>query len=82
MNQLRSGVKRFLFQRNDMYVFKKTPGGNELISSVNGNNVTVTVETSDADLFELLAAFEDFLRGSGFVFDGSVEIVQRVEDEN
>lgn len=65
-----------------MYVFKKTPGGNELISSVNGNNVTVTVETSDADLDELLAAFEDFLRGAGFMFDGSVEIVQRVEDEN
>lgn len=56
------------------------------ISEEDFNHTKVTVETQAVTVDELLARFEDFLRGSGFVFDGYVQIVDPEEfnvlDEN
>lgn len=38
----------------------------------------VTFETNSETLPEILEEFEQFLRGAGFHFDGSVDIVQEV----
>ena len=38
-------------------------------------NCKTTTEFSAAHIDEVLARFEDFLKGAGFVFDGHLEIV-------
>ena len=39
----------------------------------------VTFETNEETLPEILADFERFLRGAGFVFDGQLDIVEQVD---
>jgi hypothetical protein len=52
----------------------------KFIKTIDPNNkfsiVSITHEMPDSDhtLLELLGAFEDFLRGCGYSFDGSVAI--------
>lgn len=41
----------------------------------------VTVETAAVELPDLLAAFEDYLRGCGYCFDGKVDIVPDETDD-
>jgi hypothetical protein len=43
------------------------------------DSTKVTVEIDCVSLNEVLEAFEDFLKGSGFILKGKVEII---EDEN
>ncbi len=56
------------------------------ISEEDFNHTKVTVETRAVTIDELVARFEDFLRGSGFAFDGYIDIVEPEElnaaDEN
>jgi hypothetical protein len=54
-----------------MYKFSKTPDPENPF-----DHTEVTVTTSAEMLDDLLTAFEDFLRGNGFRFDGNVEIVE------
>ena len=39
----------------------------------------VTVETNNVSLPDILAEFEQFLRGAGFHFDGQLDIVEEVD---
>lgn len=40
------------------------------------DNTRVEVEVDDVCLPEIIKAFEDFLRGCGFAFDGELDIVE------
>ncbi len=44
-------------------------------TNVDGSKTTVTVSTDAAGLHQILQEFECFLRGCGFYFDGSIDIV-------
>jgi hypothetical protein len=39
----------------------------------------VTLETNSETLTDILAEFEQFLRGAGFHFDGQIDIVEQVD---
>lgn len=47
-----------------------------LVSHEQFSNAKLTLEFDAVNLSEVLSRFEDFLRGSGFVFDGSIDIVE------
>lgn len=49
------------------------------VSTTKDPTETITMEIFSTSLPEVLGAFERFLRGSGFVFDGHLDIVDRVE---
>lgn len=52
----------------------------EHVSEYDNQPRTVThVRTDAVSLPELIGVFEDFLRGSGFVFDGHLDIVTEEE---
>lgn len=44
-----------------------------------GATVTMTLDTPDANLTDVLERFTEFLRGCGYRFDGDVEIVDHLE---
>lgn len=46
------------------------------------NNVTVEMEHNEQSLTDLCESFTDFLRGCGFHFTGTVDIVDESEDAN
>ena len=65
------------------YTFtKEDEGYSGSYSYVPPKTITHTVEADDADLYQLCAAFEDFLRGCGYVFDGHIEVVEDETDES
>lgn len=37
---------------------------------------TITMETNSEQLFDILRDFENFLRGCGYVIDGTIELVR------
>lgn len=39
----------------------------------------ITLETNSETLTDILAEFEQFLRGAGFHFDGQIDIVEQVD---
>lgn len=56
------------------FTFKCEPDDNE----INCSDIaypTVTYEMDAVGLHDVLEGFEDFLRGSGFMFDGALDIV-------
>lgn len=63
------------------YKFIKTPYVSEF-TGTDGQTITVE-QDQDSTLPQMLQAFSDFLRASGYSFDGSLEIVNEVGyDEN
>lgn len=56
------------------FTFKCEPDDNEINCS-DLNYPTVTYEVEATGLYDVIEGFECFLRGSGFHFDGSLEIV-------
>lgn len=49
-------------------------------SGIPAKNIDHTIDADDLSLDELIPAFEDFLRGCGYVFDGHLEIVNNEAD--
>lgn len=48
------------------------------MSKTDKNNETVMLTAETADLNEVIEVFERFLRGAGWVFDGHLELVQKI----
>lgn len=59
------------------YIFKKTPDIDDRFDTM---NVTIETQHNQMGLNDLLLAFEQFLRGCGYEFDGIVTI-ERDEPE-
>lgn len=55
------------------FTFTRTPY-KSAISGTDGKSVSVTMD-QDSTLTDMLQAFEDFLKASGYPFTGSVQIV-------
>lgn len=45
------------------------------------NHTKITYETNAVSLGDVLAEFENFLRGAGFIFDGNLDIVKDDSDD-
>ena len=58
------------------FTFKSQfPDYDEFTGDIIGTKCTTTVEFEAEELREVISEFENFLRGSGFRFDGNLEIV-------
>lgn len=71
-------VKELLMPENrDQYVFmKKLDVTNEY------DRTGVRIEcTGESNLSDLLEAFEEFLKASGFIFRGQIELVDDTDDQ-
>jgi glutaredoxin-related protein len=55
-----------------IFTFAKEPDG----SVFEDNQANTTMEFESVDLGEIVANFEDFLRGCGFRFDGVLDFVE------
>lgn len=58
------------------YIFKKEK---DLNNTFDNTTVELAVDTESQD--EILTAFEEFLRGCGFYFDGTIELVKDEADD-
>lgn len=66
-----------------MHTFTKTCDSESYFDStkVSIDYTEVTVKTSAEQLTDIISAFEDYLRGCGFHFDGRLELVDDDTDD-
>ncbi len=64
-------------RERSMYKFIKTPDPDN-----HHDKTTVIIRVDAVTLDDLVEAFEEFLKGCGFIFDGTLDIVEEEEEHD